>query len=160
VLLWDEEMASQREALARLTPPQRLNVAVSALKWTIETLEQPIETDAVREFLRAGLDLAGQAVAAGQVRVVLPQRMVDEFPEVDALADEPGTSHFLEALMTCSEAESGLEGEQLFGVLSYCYEGCLDREGLHEWSPEIERGIQRCVDVIAEQKSLIEAVSV
>lgn len=155
MLLWDLEMESERQDLERLTLAQRLSVAVKTIVWTVDTLPEPVATNAVRAYLSEGLRLAQQAVQSGQIRVTLPRRLVDQYESVDAQADEPGTSHFLEALMVCSEAESGLDPDQLFGVLSFCYEGSLDREGLDEWSPDIERQNQRCLNVISYQKSLI-----
>ncbi len=156
MLLWDYEMRPERELLGGLSLPQRLSVAVSALEWTLGTLEEPIATGTVQSYLESGLMAAREAVAAGGVRLVLPDEMLDQFDDVEEQADEPGTSHFLTALMVCHDSEDGLGVEQLFGVLSYCYEGSLDRVGLDEWTPERERQVQRCLDVIAFQKRLIQ----
>jgi hypothetical protein len=148
-------MELEQQMLARLSPQQRLSVAVSSIEWTLETLEDPIENSDIRRYLSQGIDIARQSVESGAVSATLPDSMLEQYDDVDAVADEPGTSHFLSALMTCAEADSGLDQDQLFGVLSYCYEGSLDRQGLDEWSPEIERQNQRCLDVIAYQKGLI-----
>lgn len=155
MLLWDLEMEPEQQLLARLSLQQRLSVAVSSIEWTLDTLEEPIANSRIRRYLSQGIEIARQSVESGAVAANLPDSMLEQYDDVDAAADEPGTSHFLSALITCAEAHKGLDPDQLFGVLSYCYEGSLDRQGLDEWSPEIERQNQRCLDVIAYQKELI-----
>lgn len=157
MLLWDIEMAAEHDLIGYFSLQGRLEVGVSALSWTLETLSSPIVTSPIRTYLSSGIRLAQQAVSEGATRVNFPAEMLDGFEEVNMLADESGTSHFLAALMTFQEADPGLDVEQLYGVLSYCYEGSLDREDLQVWSPGHERENQRCLQVIDYQKNLINS---
>ncbi|MET8576116.1 hypothetical protein [Streptomyces sp. NPDC005012] len=81
--------------------------------------------------------------------------MLDAYGEVDEVADEPGTSQILSALLACSDAPGGLDGEVLYGVLSFCYEAFLDREGFPVYGLEAEMGNARCAEVIAFQKQCV-----
>ena len=153
MLLWDLEMVTERQLLGELTPQERLEVGVAALAWTLETLAEPIETVEIRDYLARGVGVAQRSVSRRAIQAELPPEMVEQFDEIDGVADEPGTSHFLAALMACHDVDSGLDQERISGVLSYCYEGSLDREGLAEWSPDVERRNQRCLDVIQFQRA-------
>lgn len=158
MLLWDYEMQDRRELLRSLTPSDRLNMGVEAIDWTLQTMG-PIETDEVREFLEAGMRAAREAVRNGQNRVVLPEDLESRYEAVDEVADEPGTSHLLSALMACSDVEDEVDADALYGVLSYCYEGSLDREGIPVWTVEAERSNARCLAVIDYQQRLIDAAT-
>jgi len=155
LLLWDHEMASVRGRLGDIPAAKRFALAVSVLDWTIQTMVPPIETEQVSSYLEQGLRVCREAVQAGRVSVQLSEEMLDEYDEIDEVADEPGTSHMLSALLACCETGEELSGEQLYGVLSFCYEGSLDREGIDNWTIEKERANPRCLAVIDYQKSLI-----
>lgn len=155
MLLWDHEMASVRSGLGDIPAAKRFALAVSALDWTIQTMVPPIETEQVSSYLEQGLRICREAVRAGSVSVQLSEEMLVEYDEIDEVADEPGTSHMLSALLACCETGQELSGEQLYGVLSFCYEGSLDREGIDSWTIEKERANPRCLAVIDYEKSLI-----
>src|SRR4051812_8754749 len=111
-------MASARDRLGEIPPAKRFALAVSAIEWTIETMEPPIETEQVSSYLQRGLRVCSEAVQAGRAGVMLSEEMLDAYDEVDEVADEPGTSHMLSALLVCGETGEELSGEQVYGVLS------------------------------------------
>ncbi|MFJ6946936.1 hypothetical protein ACISU4_20165 [Streptomyces wuyuanensis] len=158
VLLWDYEMASEKDSLEGMQPNRRLALAVAAIDWTLETMG-PIETDEVRTYLEEGMRAARAAVQNGSSKVELTEETLDQYESVDEVADEPGTSHMLSALLACCDIPEQLGAEELYGVLSFCYEGSLDREDVPEWSSEAERENARCLEVIAFQKDLISRMA-
>ncbi|RAO42299.1 hypothetical protein GAR06_05222 [Micromonospora saelicesensis] len=158
MLLWDYEMSSARGVLEGTSPAKRLALAVSAIEWTINTMTPPIETDQVRGYLSVVVDACRQAVQAGNTWVSLSDEMLDSYDEVDEIAEEPGTSHMLSAVLACCDPTEDLSAERAYGILSFCYEGSLDREGVEEWTLEAERANSRCRAVIDYQKSLIATV--
>lgn len=155
MLLWDYEMSSARDALEGMSPTERLALAVSAIEWTINTMIPPIETDQVRDYLSESIDACRKSVQAGNSWVRLSEEMLDSYDEVDEIAEEPGTSHMLSAVLACCEPCEDMSTERAYGILSFCYEGALDREGVEEWTLEGERENPRCRAVIDYQKSLI-----
>jgi hypothetical protein len=154
MLLWDYEMEALRAELQTIEPARRLVLAMTVMDWTLQSMGR-IETEEVRTYIEEGMRLGHEAVLAGGERILLPDDMLEAYQEVDESADESGTSHMLSALLACSDAPEGLTGEVLYGVLSFCYEGLLDREEIPIWSVEAERGNAKCVEVIAFQKSRI-----
>lgn len=155
MLLWDREMAPFEPRLEPLSPAQRLALAVSAITWTLDTLPSPIETEAVQAWLDQALVVCRQAVEDRAVYADLPDDLDSTYETVDEEADEPGTSHFLSAVFACTEDSDGLGSDELYGVLSYCYEGSLDREGIPVWTIEAEEANRRCRTVIEHQQQLI-----
>ncbi|MEU4354309.1 hypothetical protein [Streptomyces virginiae] len=147
-------MESFEARLEEIRPTRRLEMAVDVLDWTFESFGS-IEADDVREYIEAALRIGRDGVAAHHERLELPDEMLEEFGEVDENADESGTSHLLSAVLGCSDAPEGLTGEVLYGVLSFCYEGILDREEIPEWTLESEAANGKCVATIEFQKSKI-----
>ncbi|MFB7058786.1 hypothetical protein ACFCXT_37395 [Streptomyces vinaceus] len=127
---------------------------MEVLEWTFESFGS-IESDDVREYIETALRIGRDGVAAHHERLELPEEMLDRFGEVDENADEPGTSNLLSAVLGCSDAPDGLTGEVLYGVLSFCYEGVLDREEIPEWTLKSEAANSKCVATIEFQKSKI-----
>ncbi|MFD0718936.1 hypothetical protein ACYTFC_06735 [Streptomyces globosus] len=140
--------------LQEIRPTRRLEMAVEVLDWTFESFGS-IETDDVREYIETALRIGRDGVAAHHEKLELPDDMLEGFGEVEENADESGTSHLLSAILACSEAPGGLTGEVLYGVLSFCYEGILDREEIPEWTLESEAANRKCVAAIEFQKSKI-----
>ncbi|KKJ93841.1 hypothetical protein [Micromonospora sp. HK10] len=155
MLLWDQELAPVREELPAIPAPQRLALAMAAMEWTRDAMGR-IETPEVRDYLDRALTAGRDAVSAGRDRIELSDETLDEYEDVLDLADEPGASHLLSAVLACADAPEGLTGEVLYGVLSFCYEGLLDRAELPEWTVEAERANARCVETIAVQKRLVQ----
>ncbi|MFR9780777.1 hypothetical protein ACL02O_32635 [Micromonospora sp. MS34] len=154
MLLWDQEMQPLRDELQQIAPPQRLNLAMAVLERTRAAMGR-IEAAEITDYLDRGLTAGREAVSAGRDKIVLSEEMLDEYGDVMDLADEPGTSHLLSALLACADAPAGLTSEVLYGVFSFCYEGLLDREGVPEWSVEAERANATCLETIAFQQRLI-----
>ena len=152
---WEREMAPLKARLEPLAAAQRLALAVDAITWTLETLPNPIENEPASDWITQVLPFCRQAVDAGAVRAVLPQDLDDAYEEVDGQAEEPGASHFLSAVLACTEGEDGLAADDLYTVLSFCYEGSLAREDVPVWTLEAEQANPRCQQVIAFQKELI-----
>ncbi|RAO12672.1 hypothetical protein [Micromonospora noduli] len=147
-------MQPLREGLQNIQPPERLALAMAVIERTCDGMGQ-IETKEVRDYLDRGMTAGREAVSAGRDKIELSEETLDEYEGVLDLADEPGTSHMLSALLACADAPEGLTGEVLYGVLSFCYEGLLDREELPEWTVEAERANDRCVETIAFQRRLV-----
>ncbi|MEU5829464.1 hypothetical protein [Micromonospora tulbaghiae] len=147
-------MQPLRGELQNIQPPQRLALAMAAMEWTRNAMGR-IEVEEVRDYLDRGMVAGRDAVAAGLDRIELSDDVLDEYEDVLDLAEEPGTSHLMSALLACADAPDGLTGEVLYGVLSFCYEGLLDREEVPEWTEEAERANARCVETIAFQKRLV-----
>ncbi|MEU5722827.1 hypothetical protein ABZ783_13500 [Micromonospora sp. NPDC047738] len=143
-----------RNELQNIQPPQRLAMAMAAMEWARDAMGQ-IETGEISDYLFRGMAAGREAVSASGDKIGLPEEMLDEYQDVLDLADEPGTSHILSALLACADAPEGLTGEVLYGVFSFCYEGLLDREELPEWTVEAERANVRCLEAIAFQKRLV-----
>ncbi|MFI8892426.1 hypothetical protein [Streptomyces paradoxus] len=124
------------------------------MEWTLESIG-PIEVEVVRSYIEEGIRAGREAVQSGLEKIVLPEETLDRYVEVDDEAYEPGTSHVLSALLACADAPEGLTGEVLYGVLSFCYEGLLEREDLPTLSIEEEQQSARCVEVVRFQKRCI-----
>ncbi len=124
------------------------------MEWTLESIGR-IEVEVVRSYIENGMQAGREAVRAGRDKISLPEEVLDAYVEVDDEAYEPGASHMLSALLACSDAPEGLTPEVLYGVLSFCYEGLLEREGMPVWNIEEERRNAKCREVIAFQKSCI-----
>ncbi|MFG2335919.1 hypothetical protein [Streptomyces yangpuensis] len=154
MLLWDQEMEPFEARLQEIRPARRLEMAVDVLDWTFDSFGS-IEADDVREYIANALRIGRDGVAAQHEKLELPADMVEGFGEVEENADESGTSHLLSAVLACSEAPDGLTGEVLYGVLSFCYEGILDREEIPEWTLESEAANGKCVATIEFQKGKI-----
>ncbi|MEU4401417.1 hypothetical protein [Micromonospora orduensis] len=154
MLLWDDEMQPLREELQKIQPPHRLALAMAVMEWTRRAMGQ-IETEDVRDYLDRGMTAGREAVSAGRDRIYLSEETLDGYDDVLDLADEAGTSHMLSALLACADAPDGLTGEVLYGVLSFCYEGLLDRQQLPEWTVDAERANVRCLEAIAVQRGLV-----
>ncbi|MFJ4977223.1 hypothetical protein ACIP6X_18065 [Streptomyces coeruleorubidus] len=155
VLLWDHEMGPLRDTLGDIPPAQRLVLAMRVMEWTLESI-RPIEVEVVRDYIEEGMRAGREAVHSGGEKIVLSEETLDRYVEVDDEAYEPGTSHILSALLACADAPEGLTGEVLHGVLSFCYEGLLELEGLPTLSIDEELRSTKCVDAIAFQKRCIE----
>jgi hypothetical protein len=147
-------MQPLRDELQSIQPPQRLALAMAVMERTCDAMGQ-IETEEVRDYLDRGMTAGREAVSAGRDKIELSEETLAEYEGVLDLAVEPGTSHMLSALLACADAPQGLTGEVLYGVLSFCYEGLLDREELPEWTVEAERANARCVETVALQKWLV-----
>ncbi|MFI1188669.1 hypothetical protein [Streptomyces californicus] len=156
--LWDHEMRSLRGELSKIPPAQRLALALKTMDWTLN-LMGPVETTEIRNYLSKGMRQGHEDLLAGREKITLPEEMLDAYEDLDAVADEPGTSQMLMAILACSDAPEGLSGEVLYGVLSFCYEALLDREDIPVYSLEAEVENARCAEVIAFQKQRVwEAV--
>ncbi|MCG5214275.1 hypothetical protein [Streptosporangium sp. KLBMP 9127] len=155
MLLWDHEMASEREMLATLNPAERLALAVAAIEWTLETMSPPIQDGATLAFLERALTVCRQAVAEERGGISEQPELVEDFDDVYEGTEEPGTAHLLSAVMECCEASDGLHAEGVYNVLSYCYEGSMDREEVADLSVDAERNNRRCTSVILYQRDLI-----
>ncbi|MGV9594107.1 hypothetical protein [Streptomyces tendae] len=135
---------------------RRLAIAgTSMLSCANSSTNGPIEVEAVRSYLNAGMEAGHTAVRSGQGKIPLPEETLDAYTEIDDQAYEPGTSHVLSALLACADAPGGLTGEVLYDVLSYCYEGVLEREDLPLVSLEEERRNARCIEAIDFQQRCI-----
>jgi hypothetical protein len=154
MLLWDLEMRALKEDLREIRPPRRLPLAMRVMEWTLESIG-PVEVDVVREYIEEGMRAGHEAVRAGREKITLPEEVLDAYTEVDDEAYEPGTSHLLSALLACADAPGGLTPEVLSGVLSFCYEGLLEREDLPGPSVEEERQNAKFLEAIAFQKRCI-----
>jgi hypothetical protein len=157
MLLWDLEMGSLKEDLREIQPAQRLSLAMRVMEWTLESIGR-IEVDVVRDYIEDGMRAGREAVRARSEKITLPEEVLDAYTEVDDEAYEPGTSHMLSALLACADSPEGLTPEVLSGVLSFCYEGLLEREDLPGLSIEEERRNTKCLEVIAFQKRCISDV--
>ncbi|MFF3441365.1 hypothetical protein [Streptosporangium sp. NPDC002721] len=157
MLLWDYEMASERENLAILSLPERLALAVVAIEWTLETMSPPIQDGATLAFLDKALRAFRHAVAENRGSVSEQPELVEEFDDVYEGTEEPGTAHLLSAVMECCEASDGLNAEGAYNVLSYCYEGAMDREDIADLNVEAERNNRRCNSVILYQRDLVRS---
>ncbi|MFI6262929.1 hypothetical protein [Micromonospora sp. NPDC051006] len=155
MLLWDYEMKPLRDELPTIPPARRLAVAVSVLDWTLQAAGE-IEDAEVRSYLAEGLRIGHESVRAGRDEMILPEDMLDAYEDVYDSSDEPGTAHLMSAILACVDAPEGLTGEVLYGVLSSCYEGLLDRERLPIWTVEAERENARCLETIAYQKRIVD----
>ncbi|MFJ8149122.1 hypothetical protein ACIQ6R_29345 [Streptomyces sp. NPDC096048] len=127
---------------------------MKVMDWTIQVIG-PIEVEAVRSYINVGMEAARSAVRSGQETTPLPEETLDACTEIDDQAYEPGTSHVLSALLACADAPGGLTGEVPYDVLSYCYEGVLEREDLPLVSPEEEHRNARCIEAIDFQQRCI-----
>ncbi|MFF7855752.1 hypothetical protein [Streptomyces sp. NPDC007904] len=154
MLLWDLEIGPLKEDLREIQAAQRLPLAMKVMEWTLESIG-PIEVEVVREYIEEGMRAGHEAVRAGREKITLPEEVLDAYTEVDDEAYEPGTSHMLSALLACADAPGGLTPEVLSGVLSFCYEGLLEREDLPGLSVEEEQQNAKCLEVIAFQKQCI-----
>lgn len=157
MLLWDYEMASERERLDAFRPSQRLAVAVQAIDWTLRTMSPPIQDPATLDFLDKALVACRAAVAEGMEAVPEQPELVRDFDDVYEGTEEPGTAHLLSAVMECCAAPEGLRSEGLYNVLSYCYEGSMDREDIADLNVDAERDNQRCTSVIQYQRELLRS---
>jgi hypothetical protein len=158
MLLWDLEIGPLKEELRQIQPAQRLSLAMRVMEWTLESIG-PIEVAVVRDYIEGGMRAGHEAVQAGRERITLPEEVLDAYAEVDDEAYEPGTSHMLSSLLACADAPGGLTPEVLSGVLSFCYEGLLEREDLPGLSADEERQNAECVEAIAFQKRCISDAS-
>ncbi|GAA5075699.1 hypothetical protein GCM10023259_078510 [Thermocatellispora tengchongensis] len=156
MLLWDYEMAAEREKLNGLSPTRRLALAVTAIEWTMATMSPPIRDAATRAFLERALVACRRAVSEGQRAVSEQPELIRDYDDVYEGTEEPGTAHLLSAVMECCEAVEGLDAQRVYNVLSYCYEGSMDREDIPDLSLDAERNNRRCVSVIQYQRNLIE----
>ncbi|MEU5741649.1 hypothetical protein [Streptomyces tendae] len=154
MLFWDYNMQPLRESFANIPTAQRLDLAMKVMDWTIQAIG-PIEVEAVRSYINAGMEAGHAAVRSGQEKITLPEETLDAYTEIDDQAYEPGTSHVLSALLACADAPGGLTGEVLYDVLSYCYEGVLEKEDLPLVSLEEERRNARCIEAIDFQQRCI-----
>lgn len=158
MLLWDYEMAPERDNLGKFSPAQRLALAVTAIDWTLKTMSPPIQDEATVTFLEKALTVCRQAVAEGRDSVPAQPELVESFDDVYEGTDEPGTAHLLSAVMDCCEASDGLSAKELYYILSYCYEGALDREDIPNVDIDVERSNERCISVIQYQRNLIRKI--
>ncbi|MFK0017019.1 hypothetical protein [Streptomyces sp. NPDC091027] len=147
-------MKSFEVRLQEIPPNGRLEIAVDVLYWTFESFGS-IETDDVREYIENALRIGRDGVVARHEKLELPDEMLERYGEVEENSDESGTSHLLSAILGCSDAPDGLTGEVLYGVLSFCYEGILDREEIPEWTLGSEAANAKCTATIDFQKSKI-----
>ncbi|MEV4568354.1 hypothetical protein AB0K12_31685 [Nonomuraea sp. NPDC049419] len=155
MLLWDYEMAEDRDKLAVLSSAERMAVAVEAIEWTLETMSPPIQDGATTDFLSRALTICRQAVTEGRGAVPEQPDLSRDFDDVYEGTEEPGTAHLLSAVMECCEAPDGIQAEGLYNILSYCYEGSMDREDIADLNVEAERNNSRCKSVILYQRNLI-----
>lgn len=158
MLLWDYEMASEREKLAVLNLGERLALAVEAIGWTLKTMSPPIQDGATLAFLERALTVCRQAVVEERGTIPEQPELVVGFDDVYEGTEEPGTAHLLSAVMECCEASDGLHVDGLYNVLSYCYEGSMDREDIPDLNVDAERNNRRCTSVILYQRDLIRNV--
>ncbi|MEV1062936.1 hypothetical protein [Streptomyces sp. NPDC050263] len=86
---------------------------------------------------------------------MLPADVLDQYEELDEIAEEYGTSQMLSALLACSDAPEGLSGEVLYGVLGFCYEAVLDGEDVPVYSLEAESDNAWCREAIEFQKQVV-----
>ncbi|MFF4658140.1 hypothetical protein [Streptomyces sp. NPDC001381] len=147
-------MRSVQAELQNIQPTRRLATALKVMDWTLDAMG-PIETVEIREYLNEGLRLGHEDLRAGREKIVLPEEMLDQYEELDEIAEEYGTSQMLSALLACSDAPEGLSGQVLYGVLNFCYEAVLDREDIPVYSLEAELANARCREVIEFQKQAV-----
>ncbi|SES04532.1 hypothetical protein SAMN04487983_10296 [Streptomyces sp. yr375] len=152
--LWDREMRSLREELQNIQPTGRLATALKVMDWTLDVMG-PIETVEIRDYLGEGLRQGHEDLREGRDKITLAEDVLDQYEELDEIAEEYGTSQMLSALLACSDAPEGLSGEVLYGVLGFCYEAVLDREDVPVYSLEAELENARCREVIEFQKQAV-----
>lgn len=140
--------------LQGIEPPKRLVLAMKVMEWTLAGFGE-IETPEVRAFIEQGMQAGRESVAAGLDKMVLSEEVLDTYADVEEDADEYGTAHFLTAIMACSDAPEGLSGEVLFGVLSFCYQAIVERNGDDPVTIEEEMNSPVCTDAIAFQKACV-----
>lgn len=154
--LWDREMSGYQARLDELAPAARLKLAVEAITWTLDTLPEPLEDRAAHSWITEALTACRRTVQNGAASVNLPAELDGAYDEIAEDAEESGVPHYLSATFAAANA-AGVTGGQLFGILSWLYEGSLDREEIPEWTIEAEEANPRCNAVIAAQKHQIES---
>ncbi|WP_351229426.1 hypothetical protein [Streptomyces sp. NPDC002133] len=156
MLLWDYEMKPELPLIEAMDAVQRLSTAVEALAWSYSTMRPPVEDEATRSLIERGLVACRAALAAGSGEVEREDGFLEEVDEVYEETEEEGTAHLLSAVTDCFDsADGGLTADGLYTILSYCYEGIVDREEIDEVTPEAERSNARCVEAIRFQKDLL-----
>jgi hypothetical protein len=148
-------MAQEEATVERLAFAKRLALAVDVLGWTLDTLPSPIASSDARNVLTAGLEACRTSVAQGEEAADLADDLVAQLEEVEQENAEPGIAHFLAALLVFHYVDGPLNAQQTVGILSYCYEGALERENPPRWTPEHEWQISRLLSVIVYQKDAI-----
>ncbi|HEX6681374.1 MAG TPA: hypothetical protein VF062_01155 [Candidatus Limnocylindrales bacterium] len=158
-MLWDLEMEEVHHELQSIEPPKRLVLAMKVMEWTLAGFGE-IETPEVRAFIEHAMQAGRESVAAGHDKMVLSEEFLDTYEEVQEDADEYGTAPFLMAIMGLGDADEGLSGEVLFGVLNFCYQAIVLRNEEDDMETiEDEMNSPVCTNAIAFQKaSVLEAL--
>lgn len=152
--LWESELAPFRDGLDRLSPPQRLALAVKTLERAYWTEPEPFEDPEPERWLAGAVRAGRAAVADGASRITLPPALHAEFDTVNAGAAEPGVPQLLMAAVSCAESGS-LKPDMLYSVLFSCYLFTMQRQLPEPLTPEEEEDNDRCREVIACHKELI-----
>ncbi|MFI9308641.1 hypothetical protein [Streptomyces triculaminicus] len=159
MLLWDYEMKPERHRIEAMPEDVRFSLAVQAIEWTLASMDSPFEDAAVRSVLERALS-ASRTAPQGAVTAVAPVGLVEDLEEMDDEVEEPGATHFISAVSDLFDIPAdGMTSDGLYGVLSYLYEGSLDREEIPEITSSTERQNVRCLEIIEFQKELISSVT-
>ncbi len=152
--LWDREINPSEPLLARLTPAQRLAMAVAALDTAVRTEPEPLRDHAAAQWITGAIAAGQAAVVAGAPRITLPTDLDAAYDDLDATVSEPGVSQLMMGIISCADHDE-LEPTQVTGVLEACFEFTVQRQDPEPDTLEEQQANARCLEVIAFQKNLV-----
>lgn len=152
--LWERELSPLKESLGRLSPPQRLALAVTALDHAFRTEPVPYEEPDPAHWLEGAIHAGQESVAAGASSLALPPDLDEEFDEIDEEATELGVPQLLMATISCSNFDE-LSADTLFSIVFSCYVFTAERQDPEPLTIEQEEANERCREVIEYHKELI-----
>jgi hypothetical protein len=152
--LWDREILPFESALERLSPAQRLSMAVTALDHTVRTEPSPVHDREAAQWISGAIAAGRTAAAAGATRVTLPDDLDAQYEDLDATVSEAGVPQLMMGIISCADHDE-LEPTHLTGVLEACFEFAAQRQDPEPKTVEEQEANVRCRELVAYQKSLI-----
>ncbi|NGO12211.1 hypothetical protein G5C60_32555 [Streptomyces sp. HC44] len=158
MLLWDQEMRSARSEISELAPSLRLTVAVKTIEQTLTALQPPLSDSPASRIISDSLRVCQEAIESGTYFPAVPENLEEAVGNAIDDGPEPGATPLLMAVVNCfGHPEPGMGTEELFTVLSDCYQAVLEREQIEVVTPEAERQNLRCREAIRVQKEILNA---
>jgi hypothetical protein len=155
--LWDEVMGPSEADFDRLSAVAKLRVAVTAIKWTAERLDPPIDDDAAAALVADATAHFESAVAQGNGVVPISSEWNQR---IETELDRPtvaGAPSIIMALLYCFATGPELEGVAVYNALGSCY-NAVEQEFRGPFTDiDDERGNDRCIETIAYQQHLLQS---
>ena len=162
MLLWDKKMEPARSTLAKLSQPQRLQLALACINDVQDALGRVfagVAPEAQRKFFRSALALVSDVAEVSE----LPREAAGKLLESASawLPDAPpGVWDMAGAMVAILQRAGGLlSDEDVWGIMSYAYQVVLHAQVLMELEREVtETEVQqmeaespRCMTCISTQ---------